>query len=238
MSDRTGMLGGRDRRHLGLIRATVADNRDAAKRGRLKVIIPEVSGASAAYPEWAEPAIGFGKGSGRAWCSLLAIPRIGDVVWVQMVLSEPESLQHFPVWFPGWAIEGAVPELLQTHYPDRHGLVTPSGHSLYFDDTAGADGDVQLAQRDGAQLKLAGGGDVALDSKSGGKVKFQGGGRRASGEGHTVDCGTLKVTAVANGAITIQYTPPGGVAAPYTLNTPIPLSGKISEGEDGVEIPG
>ena len=58
-------------------------------------------------------------------------------------------------------------------------------------------GDTTMATK-AEILKLAGGGDVALDSKSGGKVKLQGGGRRASGEGHTVDCGTLKVTAVAN----------------------------------------
>jgi hypothetical protein len=176
--DRTNTIGEPDRRYHGMIRATVHDNNDPLQRGRLSCIIPEVSGSDAPHPQWARPALGFGKNDSKAWGSTLGLPEKGDAVWIIMVLREPHGLVDVPVWLPGWAINGAVPALLLTHYPKRRGLVTPSGHSLYFDDDAGADsdsGEVAIKQRNsGARITFTGAGDNEVMSKSGRVTKVNG----------------------------------------------------------------
>ncbi len=174
---RLPQLAARDNQRVGPLRAVVADAADPLKRGHLKLIIPELSGRAEPHPQWVEPALGFGKGGGKVWGNTLALPENGDVVGVLLRPQEPDSLEDHLVWIPGWAIDGAMPAVLAVHYPRRRGLVTPSGHSLYFDDDAGGDadsGEVRLAHRDGAALTLEKGGDAALDSKGGGKVKANG----------------------------------------------------------------
>jgi hypothetical protein len=239
--ERRGTIRQPDRRKLGLIRATVADNQDPAQRMRLKLIIPEVSGASAAYPTWAWPAQGFGKRDGKVWGSTLALPEVGDVVWVEFVMREPTVGEDEPVWMPGWAIDGATPALLLEHYGKRRGLVTPSGHSLYFDDSDAADGDVQLAHRDGAALVLTGDGKAKLDSKSGSGVELAG--AQPGGDlkavvrvDDTGDAGMLYFTPNAGMApAVLAYTPPPGPylpAAPPTIA--IPLSVKMTTGSPHV----
>ena len=52
-----------------------------------------------------------------------------------------------------------------------------------------------------------------------------------------VDCGSLKVTAVANGVFTGVYTPPTGPPIPFSLGTSIPLKGKITSGSPHLALP-
>lgn len=61
--------------------------------------------------------------------------------------------------------------------------------------------------------------------------------RDVSGVGDTVSIGTLTITAVAMGAITGTYTPPGGAPEPFSLNTPITLRGRITSGWSGMKLP-
>ena len=220
MLGRVGMLQARDGRHHGPLRAVVHDNADPLKRCHLRLVIPDLSGVKAPHPAWVEPALGR---------STLDLPEKGDVVWVLQLDADLGTLEDHLMWLPGWVIEGALPALLKTHYPKRRGLVTPSGHALYFDDSDGDDGEVVLRHRGAARLVLGvGGADAEVSSGIGGKVKLQGGGREASGKGHavhvTIPVGTV-VVGFANGAAVMN-------------STPIRLDGEIDEGEADVEIPG
>lgn len=62
-------------------------------------------------------------------------------------------------------------------------------------------------------------------------------GKPAARVDDTVDIGTLKITAVAPGAITGTYTAPGSTPLPFALNTEIPLKGKITSGSPHLALP-
>lgn len=213
------------RQRAGLWRAIVHDNNDPAKRGRLRVIIPEVSGEGAPHPKWAWPASGLGargKSASKKWGDLW-LPENGDVVAIEFVGGDPDE----PAWLPGWFLEGAVPELLLTHYPNRRGLVSPSGHALYFDDSDGADGEVKLAHRDGAVVRFSGAGEALFDAKPGALAKIQGGGAAAAREGDavqvTIPPGTVVVD-VVNGAAVKNADPitlDGTIVGPCSTKTQI-----------------
>lgn len=53
----------------------------------------------------------------------------------------------------------------------------------------------------------------------------------------TVDVGTLVFSTVANGVLTGTYTPPGGVAIPFSLGAAISLRGKITSGSPHFSLP-
>lgn len=62
------------------------------------------------------------------------------------------------------------------------------------------------------------------------------GGAKVARENDTVDCGTLMVTAISNVAISGTYTDGNGTVTPWSLNTPIPIQGKITSGSPDIEI--
>jgi hypothetical protein len=66
-----------------IYRAIVADNRDPAERGRIKVMIPSITGT--AISEWVWPVVTGG---------YLFIPEPGEQVWVMFENGD----QDVPVW--------------------------------------------------------------------------------------------------------------------------------------------
>ncbi len=158
---------------LGPWRAQVSDVDDPKKLGRVKVVIPEVTG-NAEHGKWAWPVgapMGGGKISGASFGSLFVPPQ-GAWVWVEFLDGNRDEIAYSP----GWLGEDELPDVLKTNYPKRRGLVTPSGHALYLDDATDGDGqgDVELAQRDGASLLLAGDGSATLADKNGAQLELDG----------------------------------------------------------------
>lgn len=216
---------------IGLWRSRVVGNEDPSKLGRLRLVIPEVTG-EAPFPGWIYPSLaplGGGITDGNAWGSLF-VPPAGAWVYVQFI----DGDAGYPVWLPGWFGNEKAPSILQQNYPKRRGLVSPSGHYLYLDDSAGAIGDVQLGHRDGAVVWLKGDGPVEIDAKAGEVLDLQaaqsgGALKGVVREGDGVDCGTLVFTAVANGVLNGTYTPPGGTPTAFVLGDPISLRGVTDE---------
>ena len=62
------------------------------------------------------------------------------------------------------------------------------------------------------------------------------GGKKIARVDDKVNCGSLQFTAVANGVITGVYIDADGTTTPFSLNTTIPLSGKIITGWPNLEV--
>jgi hypothetical protein len=126
-------------------RATVTDNQDPEKRGRIKVTSAQAVGSTDAdLPMWVEHVSAWG------W---FLIPDVGEQVEIVMAshgdmdesfgqasLEEPDARWRGSRM---WTTEdGDVPrpipkEFSETNYGKRRGFATPLGHMILFDDTEG-----------------------------------------------------------------------------------------------------
>ena len=136
-----------DNRYHGKYRGRVEDRNDPQQLGRLKLRVPSL--LADAVTGWAWPAAPYaGAGIG-----LLALPRKGDVVWVEFVEGE---LEH-PIWSGGgWAAPGGDTELpadATTGYPDRVVLCTPSGNVIILSDEAGKE-QITVRAKSGCEVVL------------------------------------------------------------------------------------
>jgi len=192
---------------VGPFEAVVDDNADPKKRGVLLVRVPEVTGDQKIAAEPINALMGGGKTDDKKWGSLF-LPPVGACVTVEYRDGDPSH----PVWLPGWFADDEAPDLLTPNYPHRRGLVTPSGHALYFDDSDGGDdagtGDLELRHRDGAALIMHDAGDTALQSKNGAGIIAADDTEVRSKDGKSKvvfgSDGTTKVT--SQGPVTIDAT--------------------------------
>lgn len=136
-------------RFFGPWAARVNNNNDPDKKGRLEIVVPQVSG-DAPHPRWAwpadsmlSPAAGYGS---------LFIPEKDSWVLVEFENGNPS----YPFWKGGWWAADELPDDLKTNYPKRRGFVTVSGHQLIFDDSTGADSKVILKHASGHTITLSG----------------------------------------------------------------------------------
>lgn len=83
----------------GLYRGSVTDNNDPERRGRLKVLVPQVLGMSEV---WAMPCVPYA-GPQRG---LYLMPEIGTGLWLQFEAGDPS----FPVWVGMFWNEGDIAE--------------------------------------------------------------------------------------------------------------------------------
>lgn len=90
-------------RYYGVYRAIVTDNNDPDKKCRLKITVPQIYGGEHNY--WALPK-GIYSGSNMGF---VAIPKIGDSVWVQFENGDAQ----FPIWE-----YGTFNNLSVENYPD------------------------------------------------------------------------------------------------------------------------
>lgn len=84
----------------GKYRGTVVDDQDSQMRGRLRVQVPQVLGASEV---WALPCVPYaGKDEG-----FFALPKKGTTVWVEFEAGDPS----FPIWTGAlWALGDISPQ--------------------------------------------------------------------------------------------------------------------------------
>jgi uncharacterized protein involved in type VI secretion and phage assembly len=107
----------------GKYRGTVLDVIDPLGLGRIKAVVPEVSGSEAT--DWALPVFPFaGLNHG-----LILIPEVGDHVWIEFEQGDP----NYPIWTGTWLTEGDMPiPNLET----KRMLETRNGHKILVDDSA------------------------------------------------------------------------------------------------------
>jgi len=106
----------------GKFRATVSNNVDPLSKGRIQVMIPDVSGFLPST--WAMPCVPIaGKQMG-----FYAIPQIGDGVWIEFEHGDPA----YPVWVGGyWGSQAEVPPLgYGTPSPVPHILLQTTGQNM------------------------------------------------------------------------------------------------------------
>jgi hypothetical protein len=140
----------------GFYRATILDNVDPSKLGRVKLNVLGVYTdiASADLP-WAVPAFSTGFGSGSGYGNF-SVPHIGSNVFV---FFEAGDLYQ-PVYFAS-APDGVhgLPTDRVTNYPDRNVIKTPSGIVVYIDDH---DKVVKLVHPTGKYVQMDGLGSITI----------------------------------------------------------------------------
>ena len=114
-------------RYYSVYRAWVYDNEDPEKLGRLKLIIPSVTGPDY-HDVWAHP---VGQPSDKNF-GLHIIPPKGAMVWVQFEGGAPE----IPIWTHGHFGRNDIPtddpELVDVNC---YWFISPKGHKLKINDT-------------------------------------------------------------------------------------------------------
>lgn len=109
--------------YYSIYKGVVVDINDPEKRGRIKLLVPQI------FPEvheyWAESK-GIFAGGGIGFFSL---PKVGDKVWVTFEQGNPQ----FPIWeYASWEV-GSVIEGIDSNYTKKS-IITPfEGFSITFD---------------------------------------------------------------------------------------------------------
>lgn len=85
--------------YLGIYQGVVSDIKDPEKRGRIKVICPEVLGDEESA--WCDPVVPVAYDNGGDFC----IPEIEEMVWVMFIAGDVDK----PVWLGGWWSEETSP---------------------------------------------------------------------------------------------------------------------------------
>jgi uncharacterized protein involved in type VI secretion and phage assembly len=134
-----------DKRFYGVYRATVTDNDDPLKIGRIQVIVPDVS--NVIPTSWAMPCVPIaGKQMG-----IFVVPQVGAGVWVQFEQGDPD----FPVWTGGfWGSAAEAPAAAASGAAGDPNIVIQSalGHAIVVSDLAGPTGGIMLRSTGGATI--------------------------------------------------------------------------------------
>ena len=130
---------------LGKYRATVHNNADPYRLGRIRAIVPAVTGADEPST-WALPCLpAAGAGMG-----LFTVPQEGAGVWIEYEGGDP----NYPIWVGGYWSQGEVPELVpeQALLAPTITLQTPKGNGLVICDAPGKGILIQSAS--GARISI------------------------------------------------------------------------------------
>lgn len=113
-------------RYYSSYRGVVMDNNDPKHLGRVKLLIPEVTG-SEAYDYWAPPKGAF---SGAGYGSQV-IPRIGTIVWVEF---ESGFIER-PIYSHSYMSAAEVPNDADLNDRNNFWFKTPGGITIQINDT-------------------------------------------------------------------------------------------------------
>ncbi|HLE84793.1 MAG TPA: phage baseplate assembly protein V [Thermoanaerobaculia bacterium] len=130
-----------DSHRFGKYRGVVDEVGAGDRLGLLRAHVPEVFGADRTSP-WARPSVPFAGPSH----GLVAIPEVGDGVWVEFEAGDLSK----PIWSGFWWADGEMPD------PSAERVrvfATSKGHKLVFDDDAG---EVRLEHGEGPSITLTG----------------------------------------------------------------------------------
>jgi uncharacterized protein involved in type VI secretion and phage assembly len=114
----------------GKYRATVHNNVDPDRLGRIQAIVPSVTGTE--HPStWALPCL---PAAGAAM-GLFTVPREGAGVWIEYEGGDP----GYPIWVGGYWGQGEVPDLVpaESLRAPTITLQTPNGNGIVICDAPG-----------------------------------------------------------------------------------------------------
>jgi uncharacterized protein involved in type VI secretion and phage assembly len=166
-------------KYYGKYRATVTDNADPLKIGRIKAVVPDV--AALLPTTWAMPCVPV---ASAGW-GVSVVPQVSAGVWIEFEQGDP----NHPIWVGGfWGSENEVPQPPQTPPPDHPPILlqTRNGNRVVITDAAGPDGGVVLASPGGASIKVNDTG-IYIDNGKGAKIVL-------TGPSVSVNDGALAVT--------------------------------------------
>jgi uncharacterized protein involved in type VI secretion and phage assembly len=131
----------------GKYRGTVVQNVDPEQRGRIQVLVPDVSGLIPS--SWAMPCVPFaGEQSG-----VYVVPQIGAGVWIEFEQGDPD----YPIWVGGfWGAAAELPALALAGNPLSPSVVLQSGlqNTISISDQPGPAGGILLQSLTGAFIAI------------------------------------------------------------------------------------
>jgi len=135
----------RSKRFFGKYRGTVINNVDPEQRGRVIVMVPDVS--TVVPSTWAMPCLPVG----GMQMGVFTVPPIGAGVWIEYEQGDPD----YPVWVGCfWGTAAEVPALARTAPPAVPAITlqTPLQNGLIVSDLPGPTGGIMLKSATGATL--------------------------------------------------------------------------------------
>jgi phage baseplate assembly protein gpV len=150
-----------DEKRFGKYRAFVHKRNDPEKRGRLRLIIPSVTGS--APSGWALPCFPTG---GAADQGTFAVPAEGAQVWAEF----EEGNVSQPIWVGTFYQRTEdVPEAARLDPPTTYLFQTPGGHAVRIDEASGNEA-ISLEHSAGSKVTLDKKGGILLTDKRGAVV--------------------------------------------------------------------
>lgn len=150
---------------LGKYRATVHDNVDPYKLGRIRAIVPAVTGADEPST-WALPCLqAAGPGMG-----LFTVPQKGAGVWIEYEGGDPA----YPIWVGGYWSQAEVPDLVpqEALLTPTFTLQTPKGNGIVISDAPGT-GSILIQSASGAKISITDEG-ITIDNGRGAMITMKG----------------------------------------------------------------
>lgn len=134
--------------YFGKFRGTVINNIDPEMRGRLMLMVPDVS--SLIPSTWAEPCVPLAGPTGPPM-GVYMVPPIGAGVWVEFEHGDP----NYPIWVGcRWGMASDVPPLAHAGLPVSPNIVmqTAGQNTLVISDLPGPTGGIMLKSMTGASI--------------------------------------------------------------------------------------
>jgi uncharacterized protein involved in type VI secretion and phage assembly len=151
----------------GVVTGQVVSMDDPDQQGRVQVSLPFLGGQN--QSAWAPVATLMAGGNRGSWF----MPEVGDGVLI--AFNQDDVAHPYIIGFM-WNGQDAPPD---PNYKNRV-IVTPGGHTLRFEDTAGSERII---------LKSSSGQTITLDDTGGGSITLAGGGRT-----FTMSNGTVQIS--------------------------------------------
>ena len=132
-------------RYFGKYRGTVVQNVDPEQRGRIQVVVPDVS--NVVPTTWAMPCVPLAAKSSGTYL----VPQVGAGVWVEYEQGDAD----YPIWTGGfWGTVAEVPALALAGNPVSPSIVIQSGlqHTISVSDVPGPTGGIMLKSATGAMI--------------------------------------------------------------------------------------
>lgn len=135
-------------KYFGKYRGTVLNNIDPEMRGRLTLMVPDVSGLIPTT--WAEACVPLAGPTGPPM-GMYVLPPIGAGVWVEYENGDPDH----PIWVGcRWGAQSDIPPLAKAGLPVSPSIVlqTLGQNSIAISDLPGPTGGIMLKSLTGASI--------------------------------------------------------------------------------------
>ncbi|HEX8573143.1 MAG TPA: phage baseplate assembly protein V [Allosphingosinicella sp.] len=178
-------------KYYGKYSGVVTDNSDPELRGRVRVQVPAIFGATATV--FARPCFPYGH---------FFVPDVGTPVWVEFEGGHPD----YPIWVGIWWAKDKTPAEAQVDPPTHRVIQTPSGHTIELSDEAGKEKVVIRNGKD-AFVALQPDGSVVVSNKNGSNLFLNADGKEAtlmSEQGHILTMTKDALVLVNDGGTVIE----------------------------------